>query len=177
MAPLTLRVAGLHDVPRIVALVESAYRGEASRAGWTTEAGFLDGQRTDAAEVAALVQGPKTVLLLAEREGELVGSVMLRDDGDAASLGMLSVAPSLQASGVGRLLLEACEARARGELHRDRLRLTVITLRTELIAWYERRGFRRTGMHEPFPYGDARYGLPRREDLEFEVMEKELPGG
>jgi GNAT superfamily N-acetyltransferase len=170
----TIRLAEPADVPRIVALVEAAYRGEASRAGWTTEADFLGGQRTDEGEVSALVRGPGSWLLLAERGGQLVGSVLVRDEGDAAYVGMFSVLPTLQGAGLGRLLLEACEAHARGVLHRPRLRLTVITLRHELIAWYERRGFRPTGHREPFPYGNPRSGLPTRPDLEFAVMEKTM---
>ena len=93
--------------------------------------------------------------------------------GDAAYVGMFSVLPTLQGAGLGRVLLEACEARARA-MRRKWLRLTVITIRGELIAWYERRGFRDTGHREPFPYGNPRFGLPTREDLEFEVLEKPL---
>ena len=52
------------------------------------------------------------------------------------------------------------------------LRMTVIDVRDELIAWYERRGYRRTGIRKPFPYGDTRFGVPRRDDLRFEVLEK-----
>ena len=168
-----IRLAALSDVARIVALVEAAYRGEPSRAGWTTEADFLGGQRTDDDEVSALVRGPGSWMILAERGQALVGSVLLRDLGDAAYVGMFSVLPTLQGAGLGRVLLEACEARARA-LRRPCLRLTVITIRQELIAWYERRGFRDTGHREPFPYGNPRFGLPTREDLEFEVMEKPL---
>ena len=52
--------------------------------------------------------------------------------------------------------------------------MTVIAQRAELIAWYERRGYARTGEARPFPYGDPRFGEPRRDDLSFLVLEKPL---
>jgi len=175
---LTFRRAARGDVPQVVALVERAYRGEASRAGWTTEADLLAGQRTDEVEVAALLAASDTRFVLASRSAELVGSMMLaRHDGSLAAngtvyVGMLAVLPTLQASGIGRALLGEAERLTRDERLGDTLRMTVIGQRSELIAWYERRGYRRTGEREPFPYGKPRFGLPRREDLYFEVLEK-----
>jgi ribosomal protein S18 acetylase RimI-like enzyme len=172
------------DVADIVALVQSAYRGEASRVGWTTEADLLDGQRTDSAEVEDLISDPHTrfVLALAPAadgaaectEPMLVGSVLLEISPGRAYLGMVSVRPPFQARGVGRALLEECERIVRNEQPASKLRMTVIGQRSELIAWYERRGFRRTGEREAFPYGQPRFGLPRRADLYFEVLEKDL---
>jgi len=52
--------------------------------------------------------------------------------------------------------------------------MTVIRQRPELIAWYERRGYRLTGERRSFPYGDERFGQPNRDDLEFVVLEKTL---
>lgn len=174
VAALQFRPAELRDVDAIVALVESAYRGEASRAGWTTEADLLDGQRTDTDEVRALVLGPRSRVLLAEQDGALVGSVVLRDEGASAYLGMLTVRPTLQTAGIGRALLEEAERIAASELGALAMWMTVITLRAELIAWYERRGYARTGEREPFPYGDPRFGRPRRDDLVFEILRKPL---
>ncbi|GAB4196998.1 MAG: GNAT family N-acetyltransferase [Sandaracinaceae bacterium] len=172
---LGFRLAREADVETIVRLVESAYRGEASRAGWTTEADFLAGQRTDADEVASLIRGlPATRILLAEAEGRVVGSVRIDDEGDAGYVGMFAVVPKLQGRGVGGALLDEAERVIRDELGRARVRMTVISIRAPLIAWYERRGYARTGQTEPFPYGNARFGIPLRDDLVFVVLEKRL---
>lgn len=174
---LSFRSARQDDLEALVSLVESAYRGEVSRAGWTTEADLLDGRRTDAEEVGALIAGNASRIVIAERDGALVGCVALKDEGDGAYLGMLSVRPSLQTAGVGRALVAEAERIAKDELARPWMRMTVIAQRDELIAWYERRGYARTGEREPFPYGDARFGLPRRADLEFVVLRKSLAPG
>ena len=173
---LSFRTARADDVPAIVALVESAYRGDSSRRGWTTEADLLDGQRTDAAAVAELIARPASRLLLAEAGSELVACAHLERQGEAAYFGMFAVRPEQQGGGLGRALLAEAERLASADWHCSAMRMTVITLRDELIAWYERRGYRRTGEYSPFPYGDARFGLPRRDDLRFETLAKTLPG-
>jgi ribosomal protein S18 acetylase RimI-like enzyme len=161
-------------VAAIVALVESAYRGEASRAGWTTEADFLDGQRTDAAEVASLIAARDSRIVLAVSGAELLASVHLQRSDHACHLGMFAVRPGLQGRGIGGKMLREAERIARNEWGCREMRMGVISLRTELIAWYERRGYRRSGDFRAFPYGDARYGLPRRDDLRLEILLKAL---
>jgi ribosomal protein S18 acetylase RimI-like enzyme len=185
----TFRRATLDDISDLHALVESAYRGEVSRAGWTTEADFLDGQRTDPDELSVLVRGPETRILLAHEppadaraaspassEGDLVGCVLVRDEGATAYLGMLSVRPHLQSAGIGRALLDEAERVARTDLGKRTMRMRVISLRDSLLAWYERRGYVRTGQTEPFPYDEPRAGRPLRDDLIFVVLEKPLAG-
>jgi len=172
--PLRFRSAALSDVDAVVRLVESAYRGPGSREGWTTEADLLDGQRTDAEQVSALIVDAGSRIVLALEGRELVGSMLLATASRSVYLGMLSVRPSHQAKGVGRALLAEAERIAQTERLGTRMKMTVIGQRTELIAWYERRGYVRTGAREPFPYGDPRFGLPRRPDLYFEVLEKQL---
>ncbi len=162
------------DTPAVVALVESAYRGDVSRKGWTTEADILDGQRTDPDEVSEIVNDSSARLILALSETELLGCVVLRDEGSSAYIGMLAIRPDCQASGVGRQLLEQAEHCARTTFSSTKTRMTVIIQREELIKWYERRGYRRTEHREPFPYGNPRFGLPKRPDLEFLVLEKQL---
>jgi ribosomal protein S18 acetylase RimI-like enzyme len=164
------------DAAAIVALVESAYRGPSSRAGWTTEADLLDGQRTDAAEVAALIDGKDSRIVLVEDAEGLLGTLLIRDEGNRMYIGMFAVRPQAQGQGVGRALLTEAERIGREELGRPAARMTVLTARTDLVAWYERRGYQRSGEREPFPYGDARFGLPRRDDLIFEVLIKALGG-
>lgn len=174
---MKFRRATAADVLAIVALVESAYRGEASRAGWTTEADLLGGQRTDPAAVQQLIDDPAThVLLVEDGEAGLLGSVTVTDEGERAAavhVGMFAVRPTQQGRGVGRALLAEAEVLGR-RLGRDLARMSVLAQRSELIAWYERRGYRRTGAREPFPYGDPRLGLPRRDDLVFEILQKPL---
>jgi GNAT superfamily N-acetyltransferase len=168
-----LRVAERRDVDAIVALVESAYRGDVSRAGWTTEADLLGGRRTGADEVGPLVDAG--ALLVVDREGALIASVLVRrETSERAYLGMLTVRPTAQASGLGSALLAAAESHARDVLGARTLRMTVISVRAELLAWYARRGYALTGERAPFPYGDPRFGEPKREDLEFVVLEKGL---
>ncbi len=177
-AELHFRSAVVDDIDAIVALVQSAYRGDASRAGWTTEADFLDGQRIDPEGVAAIIEAPASRVLLAESAGELLACAQVElphpdTDSDSAYFGMFSVRPGLQGSGLGRRVLAEAErlAKAAGC---TRMHMTVISIRDELIAWYERRGYRRTGDYSPFPYGDARFGIPKRDDLRFERLVKSL---
>ena len=174
---MDLTIATDADLDAIAALVNSGYRGDSSRAGWTTEADFLGGQRTDADALRAdLAARPGAVLLALRDEpgGELLGSVWLEPRGaDVWYLGMLTVRPDLQARQLGRTLLAEGERYAQSRGAR-RMRLSVITVRDTLIAWYERRGYVRTGETLPFPYGDERFGLPLRDDLRFEVLEKAL---
>lgn len=169
---LLFRAAVAADVPRIVALVESAYRGDSGRRGWTTESDLLDGQRTDADEVSALLVEPDHALLLAETSGTLVSSCLVARQDDAGYFGMFAVDPTQQDHGVGRAMLAHAEAWAREHWHSRAMVMSVIVQRGELIAWYGRRGYQPTGEYQPFPYGDARFGLPRREDLRFEVLRK-----
>lgn len=170
----TCRDAVEADVPAIVSLVESAYRGDASRAGWTTEADLLDGQRTDPDGVRAVITAPGSRLLVVERDGAPVACCQLERRGDTAYFGMFAVRPGLQGGGLGRRVLAEAERLAREEWGAREMHMTVISVRDELIAWYERRGYRRTGRTTPFPYGDERFGVPRRDDLEFELLVKRL---
>jgi ribosomal protein S18 acetylase RimI-like enzyme len=180
-ALLGYRHATRDDVEAIVALVESAYRGDASRAGWTTEADLLDGRRTGADEILATLTLPRNVILLAEQapDGdagtrELLACAHIAQQDGAGYFGMFSVQPRLQGAGIGKRVLAEAERLVREDWQLPAMRMTVIDVRDELIAFYERRGYRRTGIHKPFPYGDARFGDPRRDDLRFEVLEKAL---
>ncbi|WMX48242.1 GNAT family N-acetyltransferase [Streptomyces roseicoloratus] len=172
--PITYREASLDDVPVLVPLVESAYRGDSSRAGWTTEADILEGQRTDAEGVAAVITTPGSRLLVVERDGAIIACCQLEHRGEAAYFGMFAVRPELQGAGLGRQVIAEAERRVRELWDVREMHMTVISVREELIAWYERRGYRRTGRMTPFPYGDERFGVPQRDDLRFELLVKEL---
>ena len=177
MNDLRFRSATAADIDAVVALVESAYRGDASRQGWTTEADFLDGRRTGADDVAACIERERSRILLAERDGAMLACAHVAEEDGAGYFGMFSVRPDLQGGGIGKHVLAEAERIVRDEWHLATMRMTVIDIRDELIAFYERRGYRRTGIVKPFPYGDARFGLPTRDDLRFEILEKALPHG
>lgn len=166
------RLAEISDVDSIVALVESAYRGESSYAGWTTEADLLDGQRTDRNEVVSLITHHSSCILLCEHETEIVASVHLLNKHSYGYLGMFAVNPQLQSQGIGGLLLEQSENIVFNEWRCPALRMAVISLREDLIDWYRARGYFDTGKTMPFPYGDERYGIPKRDDLVLSVLEK-----
>lgn len=171
----TFRAATPADVPALVALVESSYRGDSSRAGWTTEADILDGRRTDPDMVAAAVRGPGSRMLVAETDdGRLIACCQLEDRGGHAYFGMFAVDPAVQRGGLGKKVLAEAERFARAEWGAKEMHMTVISVRDDLIAWYVRRGYARTGQTSPFPYGDERFGLPKRDDLEFELLQKPL---
>jgi GNAT superfamily N-acetyltransferase len=173
--PLTFRFAGPGDVASVVALVQSAYRGEASREGWTTEAEWIDGQRTDAVEVSELVRSGDGGILLAEDPTGLLGSCQLnRRSDDVAYFGMFAVRPDQQGRGTGRALIAEAERVAAVDWGVGLMRMTVIDVRDDLIGWYERMGYRRTGEHEPFPYGNPAYGVPKVDDLRFAVLTKAI---
>ncbi len=175
--PLTLRPATAADLAAIVALMNSAFRGVGPNAGWNSEAAYIDGDRTSEQHLREeLAARPESLLLVAEQttEQRLFGCVSLDPvSPETWYLGSLTVDPGLQNSGIGRDLLAAAEdlARARNARH---LRMKVVNVRDTLIAWYERRGYHRTGETYPFPYGDTRFGTPRRDDLCFVVLEKSL---
>lgn len=168
---MSFRPAAIADVPALHALIERAYRGDTARVGWTHEADLLDGQRTDPAMLAEMLADPAQAIVVTGVP--IAGCVALRRLEDRAYLGMLTVAPERQALGLGRALVTAAEALAR-DWGAARIEMTVIRQRAELIAWYRRRGYALTGESRPFPAGDPRFGLPRRGDLAFVVLEKRL---
>ena len=175
MTEPTIRDAAAADIPALHRLIESAYRGEASRAGWTTEADLLEGQRTDPEDLADILADPAQAMLTAWRDGALVGCVLIADRGQGTGyFGMLSVSPTLQGAGLGRTLVKAAEQALRDRFGTRRVRISVFPQRDTLMAWYERLGYRLTGETLPFPYGNLRFGRPLRDDLHFVVMEHAL---
>jgi GNAT superfamily N-acetyltransferase len=181
---LSFRPANHDDIPALIELVTSAYRGDDSRQGWTTEADLLDGQRIDAGMLRTDLNAQDSLVLLAidsaddDRPRPVACAHIAKQNGDdgipTAYFGMFSVRPDAQGGGIGRSVLAEAERLARETLGCARMRMTVIDAREELIAYYLRRGYARTGIKKPFPYGDPRYGLPKRDDLRFEILEKPL---
>ncbi|MDH5425690.1 MAG: GNAT family N-acetyltransferase [Gammaproteobacteria bacterium] len=171
---LTYRLAVKADIDNIVKLVESAYRGDSSRQGWTTEADFIAGQRTDRQEIMEILAKPDHVILLCEYRSRLMASVQLNRDSAKAYLGMFAVEPPKQGQGIGLSLLKQAESYVLKEWGSVALNMRVISTREELINWYCRHGYEKTGKSTPFPYAEPRYGIPNRDDLELETLEKKL---
>jgi GNAT superfamily N-acetyltransferase len=171
---MLLSPAAASELEAVVRLINQAYRG---REGWTSEADYLDGERITVQALRAELKARPAGRVLALREaagGPILGCVWLEPFGEGRfGLGLVAVRPDLQARKLGRELLERAERHARACGAR-RVKITVVNVREELIAWYERRGYRRTGQIEPFPYGDLRFGAPQRDDLAFVVLEKSL---
>ena len=148
-------------MPALVDLINRAYRSEATQAGWTAEGHLLDGPRIDAETLREMLAVPAAVLLVvAPTPSQLSGCVYLETQGAALYLSMLAVAPAAQAHGLGRQLLQAAEAHAKAS-GCTTIKMSVLSVRTELLAWYERQGYRRTGASEPFP-DTTRFGRPRQ---------------
>ena len=172
MDELTFRPATLTDIPALIALVTSAYRGDASKQGWTTEADMLDGQRIDAEALRHDIERTDSRILLALENGEVLACAHVAIEDGTGYFGMFAVSPDQQGSGVGKRMMAEAERLVREDWGLPGMRMTVIDIRDELIAFYERRGYARTGRKKPFPYGDERFGIPKRDDLRFEILEK-----
>ena len=170
---LNISIATANDIPALLALVNSAYRGETAKKGWTHEADLIAGEvRTDEASILKMINTDGAVFLTCRDENHtLVGCVYLQNNKGRLYLGMFAVNPELQAKGIGkRLLIAATDHAIQQDCHS--IYMTVISLRHQLIEWYERHGFQKTGVTEPFP-NDQRYGIPRKE-LVFVELEKEI---
>lgn len=171
---MDLKIASSSDLPEIVALTNLAFRGER---GWTLESKYIEGERISQKTLEEnLAEHPKALLMIYrdEEDSKLLGSVWLEPKQDGIwYMGLLAVQPEMQGRQLGRRMVDASEevVRQRGG---KRMRISVVNVRQKLIAWYERRGYVRTGEMEPFPYGDERVGRPLRDDLEFVMMEKAL---
>ena len=170
---LTYRHAETKDAAMIAALVNSSYRGDSSRQGWTTEANLLAGARISADGVQELILADDTVILLCCRGPDVIGCVQLQNTDDGAYLGMFVVSPLEQGNGIGKQFMLTAEALMQQRWGVHKIWMTVITLRTELIAFYERRGYARTGKFKPFPV-DAEDHIFLVENLQFEMLEKIL---
>jgi predicted N-acetyltransferase YhbS len=172
---MIIRVSELADIPALHRLVERAYRGDSARKGWTHEADLLGGQRTDIEALTEVISDPTQRILIAVSDNKVIGCVQIsKKDADTAYLGLLSVDPEVQAGGLGKALITAAEHSAQREFAAHSIEMTVIRQRSELIAYYERRGYTLTGETRPFPLDDERFGLPVTRDLSFVVLAKAL---
>lgn len=160
------------DISSLNKLINSAYRGESSRKGWTTEAELLEGSRTTEEELAEIITNTSNTLLKFTQNNQIVGSVLLIEKEQQLYLGMLTVSPELQNSGIGKKLLYQAELHAKA-LDLPKIVMTVISLREELIAWYKRHGYVDTGVRDPFPASNIHIPIVKI-PLEFIVLEKKI---
>ena len=165
-------LANENDIPALNVLINSAYRGEQSKQGWTTEADLLDGIRTDEEGLKELMNQEGSVILKFTEGNQVQGCVHLKQEENKLYLGMLTVSPQLQNKGIGKTLLAAAENEARRQ-NCIAVFMSVISKRTELINWYEKHGYLNTGKRKPFPEDDPRFGIPKVK-LEFIILEKEV---
>jgi predicted N-acetyltransferase YhbS len=171
---MNLKVAQPRDYPRVVEIVNNAYRGLAGKPGWTSETELLSGQRINAAALSDIAARDEAVLLVMKENGRVIGSVCLQERGSGVwYLSMLAVDPSNQLGGLGKKMMVNAEAFALGH-KAEVIQLSVIAQRASLIEWYERRGYTRTGQADPFPYSDPSVGTPLRDDLALVILEKVL---
>lgn len=159
------------DAEGIASLVNASYRGENSKQGWTSEADLLDGRRTDSAEIRRLLAAEHSIILCCRDGMELMGSVHIEKIGNEAALWMFVVDPAHQAQGIGKHLLKIAEETAQSDWGVRKMAMAVITQRHELIAFYKRRGYRRTGKLRPFPVNPAVW-IPKVDNLQLELLEK-----
>jgi GNAT superfamily N-acetyltransferase len=168
------RLAVPADIDPLVALIQSAYRGESSKAGWTTEEHLVSGQRIDAAMLATQIADDAHVMLMTEDVAGPLSCVAVELRKDYGYIGTVTVRPTAQGRGLGKAALDVAETHIRTQWGCDRARMTVVGQRAELIEWYARRGYANTGETAPFPYDDERFGKPKRNDLYFVILEKAL---
>lgn len=162
----------IEDIPTLTILINSAYRGETSKKGWTTEAHLLEGKRTDEQEMTEIFLDSKNTILKFTENDKIIGSVLLVEKEHQLYLGMLTVSPELQNSGIGKKLLAEAENHAKS-LGLSSIIMTVISVREELVAWYKRHGYVDTGKREAFPESEI-HTTVSAEPLEFIYLEKSI---
>jgi GNAT superfamily N-acetyltransferase len=171
VSTLAFRFAGRIDAPAIAALIEEGYRGDESRRGWTTEANLIEGNRTSVAEIEGYIADPNARFLMAFDAGVLIGCSLIKNEEGQGYFGMFAVKPTLQGGGHGKQILAHAERQIRTLWNCTRVAMTVISIREDLIAYYERRGYARSGT-KPFPF-DREPGA-KRTDFHFVVLTKTL---
>jgi ribosomal protein S18 acetylase RimI-like enzyme len=193
----SFRHARQSDTPALVALIERAYRGEDMAGRWNSEAHLLKGPRTNEDEITTLISRGDSRFLVAELDGRIVGCCLMQGlsdparnwssadgpadpglasssigDVDAAYFGMFAIDPAIHGGGLGKQIIAEAERRVRDLWDARQMVMTVINLRTELIGWYERRGYHLTGATLPFPFSETTGETTR--DFHLAEMRKHL---
>jgi ribosomal protein S18 acetylase RimI-like enzyme len=169
-----IRPAVLAEAEQLVQLIRSAYRGEASRSGWTSEGDLVAGDRIDVESVCALIGRPYSMMLVLSEGDDIVACCQLeRHSDNVAYFGTFAVRPTVQGAGLGRLLITEAERQAVLSYGCSAIEMTVLAQQENLIAWYERLGYSRTGEKRQFP-ADPIHARPLRKGLYFIVLTKGL---
>ena len=176
--PLNYRIATEDDCESLWVLIESCFRGEVSCQGWTSEHELLGGQRIDVETLRDIINDSSNVIFMFFYldTNDLVGCVRLQNfpETKTAYLGMLSVSPTLQNRGYGKFILSIAENYAADSWNAEKIEMTVIDLRTELLEFYQRRGYVDSGERKPFPFDDPKFGTAKRRDFEFYLLHKSM---
>ncbi len=151
---MIFRHATLNDIPTLTSLINRSYRGESSRAGWTTEADLLSGKRIDETGVKQLLNDPDSLILIAKSDETILATIHAHHETDSVHFGLFAVEPSLQGGGIGKELLAYAESEAIRKWGVSTAVMEVISKRHELITYYERRGYICTGDTLTFPESD-----------------------
>ena len=165
------RKARPEDAEAITKLVNDAYRPTAAERGWTDESALVSGDRTSANQVKEAIARKNSVVLLSLLGEEVVACVHVEQVRGDAHIGMLSVSPQLQGAGIGKEILEYAENYAEQQFRAEKFVMLVVSLRSELLAFYRRRGYEPTGEVMDYPHS-AGVGVPKRNDLKIQVLEK-----
>ena len=155
----------------IARLVNQAYRPASDTRGWTHEADLVAGDRTSAEQVALQIS-PRSPVLVALRNGDVIACVQIIHDGPDCWIGMLATLPSEQNAGLGKKMLSAAEAYAIDHFMPKRLMMSVLTSRPELLSFYQRRGYQPTGNVTEYPV-DAGVGEPLISNLQVIELSKD----
>ncbi len=166
-----LRVAISSDIKSIVDVVNHAYRPLSRNVSWTDESALIDGKRTTDTQVRELLNRPHSVVLLAQIKTEIVACIHLEKCNDASHIGMFAVLPNQQGKGLGKMLLAHAEDYAIKEFASKKFMMEVVALRIELIDFYLRRGYQKTGRIFDYPLF-AGVGKPKKANLKVECLEK-----
>jgi ribosomal protein S18 acetylase RimI-like enzyme len=154
-------------------LVNSVYRGENSKKGWTTEADLLEGIRITVNKILELIGKKNNEILLAVTDDKIIGCVHLEKINKKCHLGMLSVDVNYQKEGIGKYLMNESEKYAKEVFRCGEMEMKVIGQRKELIEYYIRQGYKLMGEKENFSL-NTHFGAPKRNDLYFEYMVKPI---
>ncbi|MHB9103371.1 MAG: GNAT family N-acetyltransferase [Sulfuricella sp.] len=167
----TFRTASKSDAEAIAQLVNKAYRPETGSAGWTHESDLVSGNRTSAGQVSEIMSKPDSVILVGLKDSEIVACVHVEKDGSNSHIGMLAVNPKLQGAGAGKQMLAHAERYVNESFGSEKFIMAVVSSRSELIAFYLRRGYQKTGTVQDYPLS-AGIGTPKFSDLKTEALEK-----
>lgn len=161
-----------NDIPALTSLLNRSYRGESSRVGWTTETDLLSGKRIDEAGLLQLFNEPDSLILIVQSDETILATIHAHRENNTVHFGLFAVEPTMQGNRIGKALLAYAESQAFKEWKITTFIMEVISKRSELIAYYERRGYAQTGETITFPESDL--WNPKVDSLKLAVLSKRI---